>query len=637
MEDERSLTVTIEELLYRSADGQFAVLRASSESLPVDAPPLILVGDLRDSQVGETLRVRGRYERHPTYGHRFRVASYTPIVPTSADGIARYLGSGLINGVGPSLAKRLVERFGEKTLDVITTQSARLREVPGIGAQRAHALAEAIRSRQSEAELFSFLQSLGLGPGLSERVRKRYGGDSSRVVRDDPYLVAEQVNGIGFRTADQMASALGFKEDDPRRAAGAVLHLIARAADVGHSFLRVNEVAEQARALGIPRERIEPALIELRQRGLVQLDGDSVYAPPLHHAELSVSQRLRALAQRRVPIDRPQTALATMIDPSFADAQKEAVRASCETSLLVVTGGPGTGKTTTVRAIVAVHRALGRKILLCAPTGRAAKRLSEASDSEAHTIHRLLEWSPRTSSFARNQDQPLEVDLVLVDEASMLDVQLAHHLLSALPPRAALVMVGDADQLPPVGPGPVLRELIDSATCRVVRLHEVFRQAQASTIVRAAHEVLHGRRPTPTATGSRGDGDLFFVRANTPEQVALRLADVLDRMRRAYQLDPVRDVQVLTPMRRGPLGTHALNLLLQENLNHEATSGAHPRLPFRVGDKVMQLRNDYEREIWNGDLGEVRRADAGILFVDMGGREVSYEPSALDAISLAYA
>ncbi|HEY2735365.1 MAG TPA: helix-hairpin-helix domain-containing protein, partial [Polyangiales bacterium] len=346
MDDERSLTVTIEELIYRSADGQFAVLRASSPSLPVDAPPLILVGDLRDTQVGEALRARGRYERHPSYGQRFRVASYTPIIPTSADGIARYLGSGLIDGIGPSIARRLVERFGEKTLDVITSQSARLREVPGIGAQRAHALAEAVRSRQSEAELLSFLQSLGLGPALSARIRKRYGSDASRVVRDDPYLVAEQVNGIGFRTADQMARALGFKEDDPRRAAGAVLHLIARAADVGHSFLLMAELSEQSRALGVPRERIEPAVIELRQRGLIRLDGDAVYAPPLHRAELSVSQRLRALAQRRVPIDRPETVLATLIEESFAEAQKQAVKASSETSLLVVTGGPGTGKTT---------------------------------------------------------------------------------------------------------------------------------------------------------------------------------------------------------------------------------------------------------------------------------------------------
>jgi exodeoxyribonuclease V alpha subunit len=633
---EQSLTVTIDEVLYRSADGRYGVLRASSEALP-NAEPLVLVGDLRGREVGELLRVHGRYEQHKSYGRRFRVTSFTPILPTTSAGIARYLGSGMISGVGASLAKRLVKHFGDKTLDVITTQSARLREVPGIGAQRARAIAEALRSRQSEAELLSFLQSLGLGPALSERVRQRYGSDSSRMVRDDPYLVAEQVAGIGFLTADQMASALGYREDDPRRAAGAVLHLLGVAADVGHSFLSEAELEARTRALSVPYERLAPALTELSARGLVRLDGDAVYAPPLYRAEVAVAQRLRALAQRRVQLDNAESALAATLEPSFAAAQREAVRASCETSLLVVTGGPGTGKTTTVRAIVAAQRALGRQLLLCAPTGRAAKRLSEASGMDAQTIHRLLEWSPRSGGFARDRESPLEADMVLVDEASMLDVQLAHQLLEALPPRAALVLVGDADQLPPVGPGPVLRELIESNACRVVRLHEVFRQAQASTIVRAAHEVLHGHKPTPTPPHARGPGDLFFVRADTPEQVALRLTDVLGRMRSAYGLDPMRDVQVLTPMRRGPLGTAALNQLLQANLNPGPADPAAPGLVFRRGDKIMQLRNDYEREIWNGDLGEVRRVDAGVLFADMAGREVSYEPKDFTALSLAYA
>jgi exodeoxyribonuclease V alpha subunit len=633
---EQSLTVTIDEVLFRSADGRFCVLRASSDALP-NAEPFVLVGDLNDRQVGELLRVHGHYEQHKSYGRRFRVASFTPIIPTTSAGIARYLGSGLISGVGPSLAKRMVKHFGDKTLDVITTQSARLREVPGIGVQRAQAIAEALRSRQSEAELLSFLQSLGLGPALSERVRQRYGSDSSRMVRDDPYLVAEQVAGIGFQTADSMASALGYREDDPRRAAGAVLHLLGIAADVGHSYLNQAELDTRTLALSVPHERLAPALAELSTRGLVHVDGDAIYAPPLYRAEVAVARRMLALVRRRVQLEHVDRALAATLEPSFAAAQREAVRATCETSLLVVTGGPGTGKTTTVRAIVALQRALGRQLLLCAPTGRAAKRLSEASGMDAQTIHRLLEWNPRMGSFARDRDAPLEADLVLVDEASMLDVQLAHHLLDALPARATLVLVGDADQLPPVGPGPVLRELIDSNACRVVRLHEVFRQAQASTIVRAAHEVLHGHKPTPTPAHSRGPGDLFFVRADTPEQVALRLTDVLVRMRSAYDLDPMRDVQVLTPMRRGPLGTAALNQLLQASLNPGASSPAPPGLAFRAGDKIMQLRNDYEREIWNGDLGNVRRVDAGVLFADMGGREVSYEVKDLNALSLAYA
>ncbi|MEY4582257.1 MAG: ATP-dependent RecD-like helicase, partial [Pseudomonadota bacterium] len=584
LDREHLLTVTIEDVLYRGSDGRFCVLRALAPNAGPD--PLVLVGDLRDTNAGETLRVRGRYEQHATHGRRFRVDSFTPVLPTSANGIARYLGSGLIEGVGPGLAQRLVDRFGDRTLDVITTQSVRLREVAGIGARRAETIAGAVRGRLADAELLSFLQGLGIGPALAARIRQRYGHDTARVVREDPYLLAEQVAGIGFRTADGMAHGLGFSRDDPRRAAGAVVHLVARAADSGHTFLPFPELSEQARALDVPTERVAPALQELGERGLLQVDGEAVYAPPLFQAEVAVAQRLRKLAQRAVVVapDRVERAIALATQgTNLAPAQQAAVAATFQRSLLVVTGGPGTGKTTTVRAIVRAQDSAERRILLCAPTGRAAKRLADASQHEAHTIHRLLEWNPRAGGFGRNRESPLETDLVLVDEASMLDLQLAHHLLEALPPSAALVLIGDADQLPPVGPGPVLRELLDSRSCHVVRLTEVFRQAEASTIVRAAHQVLQGREPTPSVTGTHGPGDLFLVRADQPEVIATRLRDALVRMREAYGLDPVRDVQVLSPMRRGPLGTEALNLLLQQTLN----PGSAPPGAFRAGDKVM--------------------------------------------------
>lgn len=631
------LTATIDEALFRSPDGQFCVLRASVPSAGPE--PLILVGDLRNTAPGETLRVRGRYEQHPSFGRRFRVDSYSPVLPTTAGGIARYLGSGLIEGIGPGLAKRLVERFGDQTLEVITIQSGRLREVPGIGAQRAEAIARAVRGRLAEAEVTSFLQSLGLGPALSARIRKRYGEDTARVVREDPYLAAEQVAGIGFRTADAMARALGFSEDDPRRAAGAALHLVARAADSGHSFLPEKELAAQAAGLHVPRERLHAALADLQQRQLLRIEGSCVYAPPLYAAEVAVAERLRELSRQRVGAV-PASVAAAISDAAqqsqLANAQREAVAATFECRLLVVTGGPGTGKTTTVRAIVQAQEGAERRVRLCAPTGRAAKRLAEASGRDAHTIHRLLEWNPGSRTFARNRSSPLEADLVLVDEASMLDVQLAHHLLDALPRAATLILVGDADQLPPVGAGPVLRELLASDVCRVVRLTEVFRQAESSTIVRAAHQILHGQRPTPSVPGTRGPGDLFIVRADQPEQVAQRLKEALGRVRAAYGLDPIQDVQVLTPMRRGPLGTETLNKLLQDALNPAPDPAAH-MAGFRAGDKVMQLRNDYEREVWNGDLGTVQRVDAGVVFVDMQGRSVSYEPEAQSALTLAYA
>jgi exodeoxyribonuclease V alpha subunit len=640
---EQALNVTIDDVLYRSADGQFSVVAATAEP---SSERVVLVGELRDSAPGETLRVRGRFEQHATYGKRLRVTSFTPITPSTAAGIARYLGSGLIPGIGPAMAERLVGRFAERTLDVITTQSARLREVPGIGPQRAHAIAEAVRSRQAEAELMSFLHALGLGPSAAKRVRQKYGAEAASVVRDDPYLVAEQVPGIGFRTADTMASALGYAQDDPRRAAGAVLHLLGRAADEGHSFLLREELVSQASTLGVPAERASAALTDLSARDLVVLDDDAVYPPPLFRAEVEVAQRLQRLAARALPPANATQAIEAAMETWFAPAQRAAVAASFAHGLLLLTGGPGTGKTTTTRAIVQAHRAQGHRVLLCAPTGRAAKRLSDATSDEAKTIHRMLEWNPATGAFARGPHSALETDLLLVDEASMLDVQLAQRLLAALPKTASLVLVGDADQLPPVGPGPVLRELLPSGVGTVVQLTEVFRQAQESAIVRAAHEIHHGKRPTPTETGSRGSGDLFVVRASDPPSIQARLLETLQRMHTAYGLHPVHDVQVLTPMRKGPLGTEALNRLLQAALNPEpglldprpqavTARDARPRL--RVGDKVMQLRNDYEREVWNGDLGTVTRVDAGVVFVDMGGKAVSYERDALDAVSLAYA
>jgi exodeoxyribonuclease V alpha subunit len=638
MERELIFSAVIEELVYRSPDRRFSVVRATREDTAHEAS-VVIVGELSDLGPGESVRVRGRFERHASYGMRFRVESFAPVTPHTESGIARYLGSGLIPGVGAALAQRLVGRFGDKTLDVITKQSARLREVPGIGAQRAQAIAEAVRARQAEAELMSFLQGLGVGPGTARRIQQKYGVRAPQIVRENPYLVAEHVAGIGFRTADGMAQALGYARDDPRRAAGAVLHLLGKAADEGHSFLGESELLAQADALSVPADRMRTAILELDAKEQIVRDGEAVYAPALLRAEQVVAARLLVLARRGgAPLEAAAALEAKLEGPlaEFSADQRRAVRMSLESALLVLTGGPGTGKTTTVRAIVDAHRALKRKVLLCAPTGRAAKRLKDATGQDAQTLHRLLEWNPRTNLFAREPGSPLDADLVLCDEASMLDVQLARRLLEALPPKASLVLVGDPDQLPPVGAGPVLRELLQSGVAPTLRLTEVFRQAQTSQIVRAAHQILHGAQPTASAAGSREHGDLHLIRAADPQAITELLVTSLRRMQDAFGLDPRRDVQVLSPMRRGPLGTEALNLLLQDALNPAAA--AQPEgMKFRPGDKVMQLKNDYDREVWNGDLGEVSRIDAGIVFVDMGDRAVSYEPEAQSALTLSYA
>ena len=626
--DEEVLEAAVEEVVFRSDDGRFAVVRLESDRA---GSPRTAVGDLGEIAPGEHLRMVGRWTEHAVYGPRFRVTSFTPTIPTTSQGITRYLGSGLIPGIGPALAGRLVERFGNETLDVIATQSSRLREVPGIGRQRASSIAEAVRQRRAEAETMSFLHGLGMGPAAARDIVRKYGNEAPRVVRDDPYLVAEQVRGIGFRTADGIARACGIAEDDVRRVQGGVLHLLGKAVDEGHVFATERELAGGLESLEVPSASLSEALDRLDGRELIVRENEAVYPPPLYRAELVVAHALRALAQRP-KIGQP---LKTH-DATLTEAQRAAVRASLATHLLVLTGGPGTGKTTTVRAIVDAHRALERRVLLCAPTGRAAKRLSEAAGIEAKTIHRLLEWNPATGRFIRDQRVPLDAELILVDEASMLDIRLASQLLAAIPSSATLALVGDVDQLPPVGPGQPLRDLIASGVCKTIVLHEVFRQAQRSAIVLGAHAVLGGTTPTPTPAGERGDGDLFIVGATDAEVITERLLQLLKRMAVAYGFDPKRDVQVVTPMRRGPLGTGKLNEVLQEAFNPPREGQLDP-VGFRAGDKVMQMRNDYDKEVFNGDLGEVAGVEGGVTYIRFDGREVQYSAEELDAISLAYA
>jgi exodeoxyribonuclease V alpha subunit len=629
---EEVLEGVVESVLFRSDDGRFTVIRLVSDADSALSPSHTAVGDLGQIAPGENVRLVGRWTQHAVYGARFRVLSFTPTIPSSEQGMIRYLGSGLIPGIGPALAARLVERFGAETLDVIATQSARLREVSGIGKQRAESIAQAVRQRRVEAETMSFLHALGMGPATAREIVRKYGADAPRIVRDDPYIVAEQIRGIGFRTADRIAEALGIAGDDLRRVQGGVLHLIGKAVDDGHVFATRAQLHDGLERLDVPADALEEALGALRAKELVTIEDDAVYPPPLHRAEVLVADALSGLANR----PKSKQPLKTY-DHTLSEAQRSAVEASLGTHLMVLTGGPGTGKTTTVRAIVQAHAALDRRVALCAPTGRAAKRLSEAAGIEAKTIHRLLEWNPATGHFNRNQRLPLEADFVLVDEASMLDIRLASQLLAAIPRGATLALVGDIDQLPPVGPGQPLRDLIASRICTTIRLREVFRQAQQSAIVRGAHAVLDGGLPEPTPTGTKGDGDLFMITATDPETITERLVQALRRMSVAYGFDPLADVQVMTPMRRGPLGTIKLNEVLQEAFNPSPQAQNAAPTEFRRGDKVMQLRNDYDKEVYNGDLGEVMRIEGGVTFVRFDGREVQYKADDLDAISLAYA
>ncbi len=635
---EEVVEVTVEELLYRSEDGRFTVARVARTRRD-DA--FVAVGDIGSAVVGETLRLRGKLTEHATYGERFKVAGCTPVMPSTLGGIERFLSSNLVPNVGKRLAEELVNTFGLATLDVITTESERLRKVKGIGKRRAASLSKAVRARRAEAETVSFLLGLGLGQATAKKIMDRYEERAVSQVREDPYLVAEEVAGIGFKTADQIGRGVGIDDNDPRRAAGAALHVLARAVDDGNVFLPRDLLVQRTTDLSVPRERAAEAIETLAKRRLVAIETlgesteDAVYPPPLLAAEEDVAKRLMVLAARKL---KPRVTSSKTTDESLSEEQLAAVQASLRHGAMVLTGGPGTGKTTTVRAIVEAHEAVDHRVVLCAPTGRAAKRLSDATGREAKTIHRALEWSPGTGSFKRDDTAPLDAELILVDEASMIDLRLAAHLFRAVAPTSQLVLVGDVDQLPPVGPGAVLRDVIDSGVVPVERLSRVFRQAEESAIVRGAHDVLDGRSPRVTPSGTRGSGDLFFVSTRDGASLADRVVAVLKRMAKAYDLHPVHDVQVLSPMRRGPTGTEHLNQTLQAAFNPTRESGPLKGRPLlRENDKVMQLKNDYEREVYNGDLGVVAKVAGAQTFVRFDGREVQYGRDDLDALTLAYA
>ena len=638
-----TLRGVVKSLVYRTEDQSFSVVRITV----VDGSEATVVGPLGDIAVGEPVRVTGRYEDNASHGRQLRAQSVVPELPTTAEGIEKLLGSGFVDKIGPALAHRIVQKFGTSTLDVIADHPERLREVEGVGKARAGTIQEAFRARRAEVETKAFIQGLKLGPAMARRVWERFGAESTTVIRANPYRLAEEVAGIGFVTADKVAHEVGIGDNDPRRIAGATLYLLLEAVDEGHAALPPEELRTRAEALRVDAKLVDDAIRELAARKTVVVDRGRVYPPPLFEAEKRLSRDIARLVKNGVE-RLPERALSA---PAVAQAltplhptQREAVEATMTHALVVLTGGPGTGKTTTVRAIVALHRAAGRKVLLAAPTGRAAKRLSEATQHPAGTIHRLLEWTPRIQRFARNEGSALDADLVLVDEASMVDVLLGSALVRALRPGARVVFVGDADQLPPVGPGTVLADLLATPCLRAVRLTEVFRQAAASAIVRGAYQVLQGAAPTPSppraplpegAPPVAPAGELYFVKRQEADEAAQVLVDMVVRhLPRSFGVHPVRDVQVLVPTHRGPLGAQALNEALQAKLNPDAPRG---RRGLAVGDKVMQLKNDYDLDVWNGDVGVVARVEGDKLTVVIDGREVNYTAAAADNLTLAYA
>lgn len=648
------LTGTVEKVAFRNAETGYTVLRLRTAVMP---DLQTLVGRLQPLRPGDLVRATGVWKNDKAWGRQFEAFDADIVASDVNAGIEAYLASGVVPGIGEELAKRLAQHFGEDLGDVLATKPERLQEVQGIGATLAARIVEAWQREDKQRNLLVFFHGNGLGPAKARAIIDAYGDDAIAKVSDDPYALARDVRGFGFASADDVARRLGIATDAPVRLVAALEEAMRQAADAGHTAVPSQILLDTAsQLLSLPRATIEPALESALRLGLLHADagdGRQIQLATLAEAETTIARRLCAISasppawKARLNLAGALAAADRSLGVELAPAQRKAVEVALSAKLTIITGGPGTGKTTLVRAILAAidsleggtEDAAAIRVALAAPTGRAAKRLTESTGFEARTLHRLLEADPGRG-FRRHAGRPLEVDLLVCDEMSMVDTSLMAALLEALPDHAALLLVGDADQLPSVGPGQVLDDLIRSGRVPTIRLTEIFRQASESAIVTNAHAINEGRLPRFL---HRDDelGDFYGIRADTPEAVQERLVElVAERIPQRFGLDPWIDVQVLSPMNRGPLGTQALNAALRRRLNPEPIATIERGdIVFAVGDKVMQIENDYDRDVYNGDLGRVTAIDrqARTLRAVIDGRELFYDFTDLSALAPAYA
>ncbi|MEP0914839.1 ATP-dependent RecD-like DNA helicase [Leptolyngbya sp. GB1-A1] len=648
----------VERITYHSAESGYTVARLKA---PRTSELVTIVGSFANLQAGQTLQMQGTWREHPKYGPQFQVTQYQETKPATLTGIEKYLGSGLIKGVGPVTAKRIVAHFGVETLDIIEHHLDRLVEVPGIAKKRIKMIQAAWVEQKAIKEVMLFLQTHGVSTTYAVKIYKRYGDESIQIVTANPYRLATDVYGIGFVTADAIARNLGIHPNSEFRYRAGLLHILSEAAEEGHCFLPQSELVERTvERLALPDHRIDASDILalttdmtidgelMMQGGTRDLQGQFLcYAPPFFHTEQGLANRVKHLLSQPVTVDVPRVErwidrFVTSTRLQLSQQQRQAVVMAASHRVLILTGGPGTGKSFTCKTIVALWKAMGKTITLASPTGRAAQRLSEMTGQEAKTLHRLLEIDPKTMKFKRDQDNPIPAEAIVVDEASMMDLFLANSLFKAVAPNAHLLIVGDTDQLPSVGPGAVLNDLIASGLMPVVRLTQVFRQAQQSAIVTNAHRINGGELPQLERVGNQPKSDCLWFMAENPQYGVAGIQDMVTHLIPQLGFDPARDVQVLCPMSRGEMGTRNLNQVLQQLINPPHPSKAElvrGGMTFRVGDRILQLKNDYNREVFNGDLGIISAIDTEEqeLLARFGERDVAYDYADLDEITLAFA
>lgn len=644
----------LERITYYSEETSFTVARLQEKG---KTGLTTIVGNMTGINPGESLRLTGKWVNNAKFGEQFQVEKYETVVPATVNGIEKYLGSGLIKGIGPVMAKRIVKVFGLNTLDVIENSPHDLSRVEGIGSKRIDMIARAWLDQKEVKEIMLFLQSHGVSAGYSAKIFKEYGSDSIEIVKNNPYRLAADIYGIGFITADHIAQNMGIDPNSVLRVKEGIIYVLNETTNEGHVFFPYEPlVAKASEMLKVDRDVVVQAIALLFEEKRVILEdmndlkegftpnNKAVYLVPFYVAETGAAARLLKLIAeqpviRSIDTNKAITWVEEKLQTKLAEKQIEAINLSVKHKVLVITGGPGTGKTTIIKAIMRVFMALQLKVLMAAPTGRAAKRMQEATGFDARTIHRLLEYAPRRGGFQKNQDYPLDADVIIVDEASMIDIILMHHLLKAVPTHATLILVGDINQLPSVGPGSVLRDIIDSGKFKVVELTEIFRQAGQSRIVVNAHLVNQGRFPDISLPSGELT-DFYFIEGEEPLNVLHKILMLCgERIPKRFGFHPVDDIQVLTPMHRGELGVGNLNAKLQELLNPGEGGITRGQRRYKVNDKVMQLINNYDKEVFNGDVGKIIAIDRENqeLKVNFDGRVATYEFSELDELVTAYA
>jgi len=638
------LNGSVERVTFHSEASGFCVLRTKVKG---HRDVVTVIGNAASITAGEYIECQGVWVNDKTHGLQFKASTLNVVAPTTLEGIEKYLGSGMVKGIGPHFAKKLVKAFGEAVFDVIEHEPAKLLQLEGIGQKRTERITAAWEEQKAIRKIMVFLQSYGVGTARAVRIYKTYGDAAVDKVRENPYRLALDIYGIGFKTADTLAQRLGIEKDAPIRAQAGVRHVLQELCSNGHCAATVEQLIGSGQTLlELTTPLLQTAVEhEIDAENLISESIDDkacVFLPSLYRAETGVAERLSLLLQGEPPwgdVDMEKS-LPWVEDKTtlqLSDSQRAAIHTVVKHKVAIITGGPGVGKTTIVHSLIKILQAKRMSIKLCAPTGRAAKRMQETTGITAKTIHRLLEFDPKVFGFKHNQDNPLPLDVLIVDEASMLDVSLMHALLKALPQAAALILVGDVDQLPSVGPGQVLADCIASNVIPTVRLTEIFRQAQSSQIIVNAHRINHGQMPLMY----QGESDFYTVYLDTPEAIHDKLLQLVsERIPKKYRCNPTSAIQVLTPMNRGGLGARALNVALQQLLN----GNSEPKITrfgwtFSPGDKVIQTVNNYDKEVFNGDIGVIDVIDGseGVLYIHYDNRRIEYEFGELDEVSLAYA